>query len=131
MGSHKKQHAVPKCYLKAWFDPNAFKGRRHVWLFEKDGSNPQRRSPRAIFHETDLYTIHRKEGERDLVLEQGFSGLEGAFVGIREKLSRHETLTTEEHVKLCAFIAAQHVRTPAKRDHLAEQFGKVLEQMDA
>jgi Protein of unknown function (DUF4238) len=128
--SHKKQHAVPKCYLKAWLDPNPFKGRRHVWFFEKDGSNPQRRSPRAIFHETDLYTIHREGGERDLVLEQGLSGLESAFVGIREKLARHEKLTTEEQVKLCAFIAAQHVRTPAQRDHLAGQWGKVLEMMD-
>jgi hypothetical protein len=96
MGSHKKQHAVPKCYLKAWLDPNPFKGRRHVWLFEKDDSNPRRRSPKAIFHETDLYTIHRKDGERDLVLEHGLSDLESAFVGIREKLARHEILTPEE-----------------------------------
>lgn len=130
MATHKKQHAVPKSYLKAWLDPHPFKGKRHVWIFEKDGSNPRRRSPKAIFHETDLYTIHREGGERDLVLEHGLSGLESAFVGIREKLARHEPLTPEEHVRLCAFIAAQHVRIPAQRDHLAGQWGKVLEKMD-
>ena len=130
MASHKKQHAVPQCYLRAWCDPIPHKGKRQVWLFDKDGSNPRRKSPRSIFHETDLYTIHRKDGERDLVLERGLSGLESAFVGIREKLARHEELTDEAHVMLCAFIAAQHVRTPAQRDHLKGQFGKVLEKME-
>ncbi len=130
MASHKKQHAVPQCYLRAWCDPVAHKGKRQVWLFDKDGSNPRRKSAKSIFHETDLYTIHRKDGERDLVLEHGLSGLESAFVGIREKLARHEQLTDEEHVKLCAFIAAQHVRTPAQRDHLRGQWGKVLEKME-
>ena len=129
MASHKKQHDVPQCYLKAWCSPHLYKGRWVVWYFNKDGSNPTRKTPRSIFHEADLYTIH-KDGERDLVLEHGLSGLESAFVGIREKLARHEKLTDEEHVNLCAFIAAQHVRTRAQRDHHQKQWRKVQEKMD-
>jgi len=60
--SHKRQHAVPESYLKAWLDRHPFKGRRYVWQFKKDGSDPRRQSPRSIFHETDLYTIHRPDG---------------------------------------------------------------------
>jgi len=130
MTSHTKQHTVPKCYLKAWCDPKPFKGRQHVWIFNKDGSGLRRRSPKSTFTETDIYTIHGPNGERDLVLEHGLSGLESTFVGIREKLGRREELTPEDHVNLCAFVAAQHARTPVQRDHHAGQWGKVLAKLD-
>jgi len=128
--SHKRQHAVPESYLKAWLDRNPFKGKRHVWQFKKDGSAPRRQSPQSIFHETDLYTIHKPDGQRDLVLEQGLSRLESAFGTLRKKLAGHEPLTIEKHVELCAFIAAQQVRTPAHRDHHAKFWSEVLGQMD-
>jgi hypothetical protein len=37
----------------------------YVWRFKKDGSDPRRKAPENLFHETDLYTIHREDGERD------------------------------------------------------------------
>ena len=72
MAKHKKQHFVPQCYLKAWCDPTTPVDQDpYVWRFRKDGSDPRRKAPENIFHETDLYTIHRPGGGRDLVLEHG------------------------------------------------------------
>ena len=132
MASHKKQHFVPQSYLRAWCDPSTPAGQEpYVWLFNKDGTGARRKAPENVFHETDLYTIHRADGERDLVLEHGLAGLESEFALMRDaKLSKREKLTAREHVLLCAFIAAAQARTPAQRDHLKEQWAKVLEKMD-
>ncbi len=126
MKSHKRQHFVPQCYLRAWCDPSTPSGQEpYVWRFNKDGS------PENLFHETDLYTIHRADGGRDLVLERGLAGLESEFAAVRDaKLSKREKITVREHVMLCAFIAAARARTPAQRDHLGGQWSKILERME-
>jgi len=132
MGGHKKQHFVPRSYLRAWCDANTPAGQEpYVWLFARDGSNPRRKAPDNIFHETDMYTIELPGGGRNLVLEHGLAQLESEFVSIRDtKLTSHEPLGPAEHAFLCAFVAATHERTPARRDHLAEQWGEVLAMAD-
>jgi uncharacterized protein DUF4238 len=94
-----------------------------VWLFNKDGSGARRKAPENIFHERDMYTIRGvADGERNLVLEHGLSGLESEFVTIRDaKLARQEGITAREHFMLCAFIAAAQARTPAQRDRFTGQ----------
>ncbi len=63
-----------------------------------------------------------------------YSGARQAFeraLSIREtKLQLLEPLEPSEHAFLCAFIAAMHARTPARRDHLSAQWGKVLAMAD-
>jgi len=132
MADHKKQHFVPRSYLRAWCDPNTPEGQEpYVWLFSSDGSNPRRKAPENIFHETDLYTIELPGGGRNLVLEHGLGQLESEFVSIRDtKLRALEPREPAEHALLCAFVAAMHARTPARRDHFAGQWGKVLEMAD-
>src|SRR5713101_1674681 len=132
MKSHKRQHFVPQCYLRAWCDPSTPSGQEpYVWRFNKDGSCPRGKAPENLFHETDLYTIHRADGGRDLVLERGLAGLESEFAAIRDtKLARREKISAQEHVLLCAFIAAAQARTPAQRDHHGAQWAKVLGDMD-
>ncbi|MBI4381393.1 MAG: DUF4238 domain-containing protein [candidate division NC10 bacterium] len=132
MADHKTQHFIPQSYLRAWCDQNTPEGQEpYVWLFSSDGSNPRRKAPHNIFHETDLYTIKLPGGGRDLVLEHGLAQLESEFVSIRDtKLRSLEPLEPAEHALLCAFVAAMHARTPARRDHFAEQWGKVLAMAD-
>ncbi|MDT5272777.1 MAG: hypothetical protein QOH49_4963 [Acidobacteriota bacterium] len=132
MKSHKKQHYIPRSYLKAWVDPHTpAKQTPYVWQFSKDGTAVKKKAPENIFHENDMYTIEEPGGGRDLVLEKGLSGLESGFCSIRDKkLKNHKSLTDEEHVVLCAFIAAMSARTKAWRDHQAGQWGNVLEMVD-
>lgn len=132
MAENKRQHFIPRSYLKAWCDPSTPAGHEpYVWRFAADGTNPRRKAPDNIFHQTDLYTIHGPDGARDLRLERGLSGLEGEFVGIRDTvLAAERDLDPRQHVLLCAFTAAQHARTPRQRDHLSEQWGRVVAMAD-
>ena len=133
IAGHRRQHFVPRAYLKAWCDPNTPAGQEpYVWRFNKDGSDPRRKAPDNLFHGTDLYTIHIPGGERDLVLEHLLSGLESAYVAIRDtKLAHLERLTSADRLVLCAFIAAAEARTPARRDHFAGEWGGVLDDVTA
>jgi hypothetical protein len=131
MAEHKRQHFVPRSYLQAWCDVNVPEGHTpYVWVFSRDGSNPRRRAPGNLFHETDLYTIELPGGGRNLILEHGLSQLENEFVSIRDRtLQAQQPLApgSREHAYLCGFVAATHARTPAQRDHQQEEWGKVLD----
>lgn len=132
MAGHKKQHFIPRSYLKAWCDPNTPpKQEPYVWQFSKDGETVKKKAPDNIFYETDMYTISAADGGRDLVLEHGLSGLESQFVNLREnKLKHHKPLDQQEHLALCTFVAAMDARTKARREHTSKEWGKVQELID-
>lgn len=132
MSKHKKQHFIPACYLKAWCDPLTPDNQTpYVWMFSKNGNIAKNKSPENIFTETDIYTIKSPDGKRDLVFEHGLNQLETEFVKIRRtKLGKLSSLDVVENMKICAFIGAMKVRTPAMRDHHKKQWGEALEMMD-
>lgn len=117
--THKAQHWIPKSYLRAWTDPDTPHGQNpFVHIFSKDGTRHRKKAPTNIFTETDLYTIKLPDGSRDLRLEHGLSELETAFAVIRKEfLAKHKQLPTVRRLKLMAFVAALHARTPVLRDH--------------
>lgn len=128
MSKHKKQHYIPASYLKAWCDGTCPSNQTpYIWMFDADGKNPRRKAPEKVLRETDMYTITREDGTRDLVLEHGLHELEDKFCRIRKKVLRcNRDLEAEERVVLCAFVAAMHSRTPARREHWRNQWGNVL-----
>lgn len=130
--SHKKQHYVPASYLKAWCDPDRPPNHApSVWVFERDGSARFRRAPHKLFTETDLYTIENPDGTRDLRIETTLSTIEDRFSRMRKsKFDQRGTLTREEHLYLCMFVAAAQIRTTAFRDHHAAQWTAILKKVD-
>ena len=67
---NKKQHWVPRSYLAAWRDPVIGEGiEPYVWVFPKESGEGRKKAPKNIFHESDMYTIQRADGVRDLWLE--------------------------------------------------------------
>lgn len=132
MSKHKKQHFVPKCYLKAWCDPGCPKKQTpYVWVFEKESKSGRRKSPDNIFHETDMYTVKDKGGKRDLKIEHGLSGLERDFSTTRiKKLDRRRDLDDKEKAIVTMFIAATHTRTKSQLSHIADQWRDMLQSMD-
>lgn len=131
MKSHKKQHWVPRSYLNAWCDPETPDGQEpYVWVFPKEGGVGRRRAPRNLFTETDLYTIPRQDGSRDLTLEHGLAELESLFAGVREAVRERHPLAPEDQLVLRAFMAAAFVRTRMQRDHWREQWRGVLEDVE-
>jgi hypothetical protein len=132
---HKKQHFVPRSYLKAWHDETVPMGPKHtpyVWCFDRDGSNPRKKSPANLFTETDIYTLHRKDGSRDLRFEHGFSGVEQKFAELRVHfLNGRQWPKLEGVAYLLAFAAIARFRTPAFRDHHRRQWGGIYDRMKA
>lgn len=124
MSKHKKQHYIPKCYLKAWCDQNCPPNQTpYIWVFEKESRKGRRKAPENIFHETDMYTLRDENGGRDLTIEHGLSQLEGMFTIIRnKKFNYSRDLDSQEHFIICVFIAAMHSRTRSQLDHMSEQW---------
>lgn len=129
---HKKQHFVPVSYLKPWCDSQTPRGQApYVWVFDHDGSNSRRKAPENILHETDMYTIEVPGKGRNLVLEHGLSELENRFTQIRNsKINYGRPLDPDEHVLLCAFMAAAHARTRASREHQKKQWERPRRMME-
>jgi hypothetical protein len=125
---HGKQHRVPSSYLEAWCDPDLRPGYEpYVWRFPKDGGQGQRKAPHNIFAETDFYTTHLPDGQRDLSLEHGLGTIEDKFCQIRKtRIANHEPLNTAEKAWFCAFIAAMHFRTRVQRNAFQQQWGHAL-----
>lgn len=132
MSKNKKQHFIPKCYLKAWCDPSCPSNHEpYIWVYEKDSLQGKRKAPNNVFHETDMYTIRDKDGGRDLRIEHGLSELESMFATLRKKkFSYMRQLEKEEHFLMCAFIAAMHVRTRNQLDHISNQWRGPLKMAD-
>jgi hypothetical protein len=108
-----KQHFVPKCYLKAFADPNTPDGHEpYVWLFDKDGKNGRKKGISNTFTETHLYTINLENGGKSFHIENKLSAIEGKFADIfKKKIQPKKPLSAYDHVYLCVFIAAQLQRT--------------------
>lgn len=132
MSGHKNQHYIPQCYLKAWCDPDCpEKHEPYIWIFEKDSKEGRNKAPHNVFAETDMYTILGSKGERILDIEHGLAGLESAFTGIRDnKIIKQLELDDVEKLILINFVAAMHARTVNQLDHMAGQWGQVLEKME-
>lgn len=112
------QHFVPRCYLSEFTDPNTPPGQEpYVWVFDRDGKNPHKRAPKNIFTETHLYTFEFN-GEKDFSMEQSLSAIETKYAYIfRHKIKQKKPLSETEHAYLCAFVAAQMVRTPRFKEN--------------
>ena len=99
--------------------------------FSQDGTQSHNKAPKNILKETDTYTIKGADGSRDLTLEQGLCQLESRFVGIlNNKFSNEETLSQDEHLYVCGFMAAMIARTKAQREYLKGYWGGLLKDLD-
>lgn len=129
---NKKQHWISQSYLEAWWDPDVPEGYdNYVWVYSSDGNIVKNKSPKNIFYELDMYTIHLTDGTRVLDIEHGLSGLEGAFVEVRENvITKRKDLSLENRIIVLAFMAASFSRTRLQRDHVKGQWREALDLME-
>lgn len=119
----KKQHVIPKCYLKAWCDPRTLPGQHpYVWRISRDGSEKLKKSPEKSFVATDKYTIKLPSGGRSLIIENTLGGIESDFVGVLFRIRRLQRLNPLDRARLCLFVAATHLRTVAMGEHWKGQY---------
>ena len=128
----ERHHTVPKCYLKAWCDPDFPKNHEpYVWMFEKDGSKNRKRAPKNVLSETNFYTIERSDGSQDRTIERKLAQLEYEFSQLRDtKIAGCVDLTLDEKVSLLLFISAAFARTIHYHNHLSNFFKDHLKKYD-
>ena len=125
---HKKQHYIPRSYLSAWSDSDTPIGHEpYVWLFPRDERSGRKKAPDNILHETDMYTIHLANGERDLRIENALSILEGQFCGARDRIMEGGSLSDEDWANLIVFMAAMNARTVNYREQQRKTYQRVLD----
>lgn len=132
MSKPKKQHYVPRCYLREFVDPDTPRGQEpYVWAFSKDGKQKERRAPWNLFHETDLYTLNI-QGDKHYGIERSLSTLEGEYATVvRTKIKQHLPLSDQEHITICAFVAAMMQRTVRSRDNIDSFHDQIIEKVEA
>jgi hypothetical protein len=113
MSEPKRQHIIPKCYLKQFVDPHTPTGQEpYVWIFDRGSKKGKKRAPRNILTETDLYTFSGKDGTKNYSLENSLAQIESDYASLFEqKIGQHLPLDAREHLVLCAFVAGMLQRT--------------------
>lgn len=131
MPDSKKQHYVPQFYLRGFVDPDTPSEQEpYVWVFSKDGKTKQRRAPKNVLWETDLYTFD-VEGTKHYELEKTLSRIESDFAEVvRKKIKRHLPLTFQEHYALCCFVATMLQRTVRQKDNQESFYDALVAQVE-
>jgi Protein of unknown function (DUF4238) len=68
--THKHQHTIPRVYLSSWLEPYTPAGQMAaIHIIAKESKEVRRKSPTKSFTSNDRYTVHLKDGERNLDVE--------------------------------------------------------------
>ncbi|MBN3894364.1 MAG: DUF4238 domain-containing protein [Nostoc sp. NOS(2021)] len=135
MAQKKKQHIIPKTYLKAFTDPTQPDGMPEhkpfepsVWVIEKSlKSEPQRKSPdHRTFWKPYFYKLH-EDSDSSPVIEEALSKIEGKYPHVLKKVCNREVLTIEELNYLALFIDTLFRRTQPSLEHWQSQINKLEE----
>lgn len=128
MPEPKYQHIVPRCYLRQFTDPNVPSGHEPpVWIFERGSKKGRRRGVGNILAETDFYTLKLEDGGKDYSIEKNLAQIEGDYTGVFEnKIRMKIPLNQEDHIALCAFVAAMLQRTLKQREYIESNYDELI-----
>lgn len=135
MVQNKRQHIIPKTYLKAFTDPTQPDGMPEhipfepsVWVNEKSfKSKPQRKSPdHKTFWKPYFYKLD-EDSDNTPVIEEALSKIESKYSHVLKKVCNREALTVEELTYIAFFIDTLFNRTEPSLKHWQGQFNKVEE----
>lgn len=135
MAQKKKQHIIPRTYLKAFTDPTRPDGmpehrpfESSVWVTEKSlKSEPQRKSPdHRTFWKPYFYKLD-EDSDSSPVIEEALSKIEGKYPHVLKKVCNREALTIEELIYVALFIDTLFSRTVPSLEHWQSQINKVEE----
>lgn len=129
----KNQHIIPRCYLKQFVDPNIPAHYEPcVWIFERDSKKGKKKAPKNILAETDFYTLTDKNKEKNYALEKTLAQIEGEYASLFErKIKQKLPLSEEEHIVLCAFVAAMLQRTEKQKENIEGFLDQIIARTEA
>lgn len=113
MAYKKRQHFVPKAYLKAWA-PRA-DGKIYVYDLEKEALYLGH--PDTLCYENHFYTLEEL-GEDRLIVDDFFTSIEGPAPSLFQALITQYLISPAQRTSVAQFLAAQMVRTRASMKYI-------------
>ncbi|HYH81819.1 MAG TPA: DUF4238 domain-containing protein [Longimicrobium sp.] len=132
MSSPKRQHWVPRMYLRAFALPET-SGTEYpeVWCFGKEGGDPFRASIKHVSVQEHLYSPRSVQGTRSYEMEKRLSGLEGIVAPLWQAFAE-DALDFENpsYRKIIAlFIATLYLRNPNRLEYHKFTHQRIVEQL--
>lgn len=135
---NKNQHYVPRGYLARFVDRECEPNREpHLWVVERDMSQPRRGVPRKEAVANYYYTYFSPEDARDDSADELLQVLENAGLPVLRRLENGtdpRDLSPEEKRAASHLIGAMAVRVPSFRDNAtqgAQELARLQLQMTA
>lgn len=120
--THKHQHTIPRVYLGSWLEPHTPAGQTAaIHIVNKESKEVRRKSPMKSFTSNDRYTVHLRDGERNLDVENFLGRIETDFNRVVQAVRRRQNLATMQMAKLAVFTAAMMGRAPLQSDSFRRQ----------
>ena len=131
MAEKKRQHMIPKSYMKSWAYPHAPAGNLgKVWVVQKaDPTQKHLESPKSYFYADDRYTV-TSSGERDLRVEDALALTETWYGQVIKNVRAGKILDEDDRTKLAFFTSAMMVRTNHMPGVLSNVFRTIKSQAE-
>lgn len=129
MSFPKRQHWVPRFYLRYFAVPNPNRRMDQVWIFHRKEGEPQLTSIDNIATQKYLYTPKDQDGIRDPRLERKLAGLEGLLSRLWPKLASDFVNLGAESIRkaISLFLSVQLLRHPDHRETVREIRRRLIE----
>lgn len=116
MNKYRKQHILPKAYLKYFSKDNSGKGIYVLKLSLQSKKAEIKNQGDSIFWEKDFYTENRFEDK--YIIEKSFGIVESKYHNIIDSLNNQKSLISQEiRFGLIWWIALSKIRSPIIRDN--------------
>ena len=129
MTTPKRQHWVPRFYLRHFCVPQPNPKLEQVWIFHRKSGDPKLTGINNIAVKKHLYSPKRPDGTRDPRLEKKLADLEGTLAGLWPRLATDFVdLGSNSTRKIIAlFLSVQFLRHPERRDSVIEFRQRLVE----
>jgi hypothetical protein len=109
-------------------DPHTPSGQEpYVWIFDRGEKKGKKKAPKNILTETDLYTFSGEDGDKSYFLEKSLSQIESDYASVFDtKIRQKLPLDRNEHIALCAFVAAMLQRTLKQKEHIEGLYDELI-----
>ena len=132
MSEPKRQHWVPRFYLRHFLVPSTKRKEQRVWVFHRKNGDPFLTAINNIAAENYLYSPQQKNGSRNYRLEKKLADLESDLAKIWPRLATEYLDLGKKGIRrmLGLFMAIQFLRHPDRREQMVGIRQKIIEFVD-
>jgi hypothetical protein len=125
----KRQHWVPRFYLRYFKVPDPDQRREQVWILHRKEGTPVLTAIENIAVSKHLYSPKRRDGTRDSRLEKKLADLESSLSRLWPRLAGGFVNLASDGIRkvIALFLSVQFLRHPNRRDLVADSRRRIIE----